>query len=84
VYYEKNGAPLCEFHYYEAESNLCDVCKKPIIGRCVVALEKVHIHLRARSSILPISLAHFARRHWTPQALDSRKGVKNHIAALVL
>ncbi|KAL2918734.1 hypothetical protein HK105_201568 [Polyrhizophydium stewartii] len=39
-FYDYNGEPFCEFHYYQKGSNICDACRKPIIGRCVVAIDK--------------------------------------------
>ncbi|KAI8919751.1 hypothetical protein BC831DRAFT_405857 [Entophlyctis helioformis] len=39
-FYEYQGRPYCELHYYHQTDNICDVCKKPIIGRCVVALDR--------------------------------------------
>ncbi|KAJ8324553.1 hypothetical protein QVD99_002570 [Batrachochytrium dendrobatidis] len=35
-FYDYGGKPFCEFHYYQKGSNICNVCTKPIIGRCVV------------------------------------------------
>ncbi|KAI8911732.1 paxillin [Gorgonomyces haynaldii] len=43
VFYELNNKPYCEYHFYEAEQNICNSCQKPIIGRCVAALgQKFH------------------------------------------
>ncbi|TPX49804.1 hypothetical protein SeMB42_g00589 [Synchytrium endobioticum] len=39
-YYQIDGVALCETHYYGRNSALCFTCKKPIMGRCVVALDQ--------------------------------------------
>jgi LIM domain len=40
LFYEHQGFPYCEYHYYALQSNICASCRKPVIGRCVVALDK--------------------------------------------
>jgi hypothetical protein len=39
-FYEHDGLTLCEKHYYERKSILCNSCAKPIIGKCINALGK--------------------------------------------
>jgi paxillin len=40
TFFEFNGRPYCETHYYQQSGSLCAGCGKPITGRCVNALDK--------------------------------------------
>jgi paxillin len=39
-FYEKEGKPFCEAHYFAASTATCAACRQPIQGRCVDALGK--------------------------------------------
>jgi len=38
--YNLDGVPYCDAHYYKVVGSLCEFCKKPILGKCIVALGK--------------------------------------------
>ncbi|KAL6073522.1 Transforming growth factor beta-1-induced transcript 1 protein [Balamuthia mandrillaris] len=40
TFFENEGNPYCEKHYYEAMGLLCPECERPIIGKCVNAKGK--------------------------------------------
>nr|XP_057928984.1 leupaxin isoform X1 [Doryrhamphus excisus] len=36
---ELDGRPLCQTHFHSRQGTLCGSCRKPIVGRCVSALD---------------------------------------------
>jgi len=40
TFFEYGGKPYCETHYHQQTGSLCSGCGKPILGRCVNALDK--------------------------------------------
>ncbi|CAK8697134.1 leupaxin-like isoform X2 [Clavelina lepadiformis] len=39
-FFELDGQPYCETHYYLLRGSLCSGCQKPITGRCITAMGK--------------------------------------------
>ncbi|KAL4000419.1 SH2B adaptor protein 1/3 [Sarotherodon galilaeus] len=37
---ELNGRPLCSLHFHSRQGTLCGGCGKPIIGRCISAMDR--------------------------------------------
>ncbi|XP_067931001.1 leupaxin-like [Watersipora subatra] len=37
-FFEHEGLPFCETHYYAKRGSLCAGCQKPITGRCITAM----------------------------------------------
>jgi len=40
TFFEFEGLPYCEVHYYQQTGSVCGACNQPITGRCVNALNK--------------------------------------------
>lgn len=40
TFFDHEGKPYCETHFNQQKGSLCASCQKPIVGRCVVALQK--------------------------------------------
>eukprot|EP00118_Oscarella_pearsei_P008667 m.45952 g.45952 ORF g.45952 m.45952 type:complete len:533 (+) comp33647_c0_seq6:78-1676(+) len=39
-FFEFERKPYCEFHYHERRGSLCYGCQKPILGRCITAMQR--------------------------------------------
>lgn len=44
AYYIYNGSPYCESHYYEVRDMLCNGCRKPVMGRCILLNSTTRYH----------------------------------------
>lgn len=40
IFMELNGRPLCSLHFHSRQGTVCGGCGKPIIGRCISAMDR--------------------------------------------